>query len=212
MTIKIIIADDHQLFIDGIKSILSKEIDIAIIGEANNGLEILRLLEKGLQPDIILTDIRMPIIDGVSVTKMLTKDYPDIPVLALSMYDQSADVIEMLDAGAKGYVTKIVEKKELIFAIHTLVKGEYYFCKDLSNDVKQWLDIGLKSKTRILTRREKEVILLIAKGRTSLQIAQQLKLSRYTVDTHRKNIHNKLGIKTNTGLVNYALKNLENYF
>ncbi len=207
MTIKIIIADDHQLFIDGIKSILSKEIDLTIIGEANNGLEILKLLEKGLQPDIILTDIRMPIIDGVSVTKKIKKDYPTIPVLALSMYDQSADVIEMLDAGAKGYVTKIVEKKELLFAIHTIVKGEYYFCKDLSDDVKLWFDIDHKSKNTVLTRREKEVLQLIAKGRTSLQIAQQLKLSKYTIDTHRKNIHNKLGIKTNTGLVNYAFKN-----
>jgi DNA-binding NarL/FixJ family response regulator len=207
MTIKIIIADDHQLFIDGIKSILSKEIDINIIGEANNGLEILKLLENGLQPDIILTDIRMPIIDGVAITKILTKEYPTIPVLALSMYDQSADVIEMLDAGAKGYVTKIVKKNELIFAIHTIVKGEYYFCKDLSDDIKSWFEVDYKSVTKILTRREKEILLLIAKGRTTLQIAQQLKLSRFTVDTHRKNIHNKLGIKTNTGLVNYVLKN-----
>ena len=208
MTIKIIIADDHQLFIDGIKSILSKEIDLTIIGEANNGLEILKLLEKGLQPDIILSDIRMPIIDGVSLTKKIKKDYPTIPVLALSMYDQSEDVIEMLDAGAKGYVTKIAEKKELLFAIHSIVKGEYYFCKDLSDDVKFWFDMDHKSKNTVLTRREKEVLQLIAKGRTSLQIEQQLKLSRYTIDTHRKNIHNKLGIKTNTGLVNYAFKNL----
>ena len=208
MTIKIIIADDHQLFIDGIKSILSKEIDLTIIGEANNGLEILKLLEKGLQPDIILSDTRMPIIDGVSLTKKIKKDYPTIPVLALSMYDQSEDVIEMLDAGAKGYVTKIAEKKELLFAIHSIVKGEYYFCKDLSDDVKFWFDMDHKSKNTVLTRREKEVLQLIAKGRTSLQIAQQLKLSRYTIDTHRKNIHNKLGIKTNTGLVNYTFKNL----
>jgi DNA-binding NarL/FixJ family response regulator len=209
MNIKIIIADDHQLFIDGIKSILSKEIDLNIIGEANNGLEIIKLLEKGLQPDIIITDIRMPIIDGIAVSKILTKDYPKIPILALSMYDQVTDVVEMLEAGAKGYLTKVVEKKELIFAIHTLVKGESYFCKDLPKDIKAWFDKEQDTKVMPLTRREKEILQLVVRGRTSVQIATQLQLSRFTIDTHRKNIHNKLGIKTNTGLVNYAIKELK---
>ncbi len=209
MNIKIIIADDHQLFIDGIKSILAKEMDLTIIGEANNGLEIIKLLEKGVQPDIIITDIRMPIIDGIAVTKILKKDYPKIPILALSMYDQSADVIEMLEAGAKGYLTKVVAKKELIHAIQTLVKGEYYFCKDLPKDIKNWFKTEPSTAVKSLTRREKEILQLIAKGRTTVQIAAQLKLSRFTVDTHRKNIHNKLGIKTNTGLVNYALRELK---
>ena len=209
MNIKIIIADDHQLFIDGIKSILAKEIDLTIIGEANNGLEIIKLLEKGVQPDIIITDIRMPIIDGIAVTKILTKDYPKISILALSMYDQSADVIEMLEAGAKGYLTKVVAKNELIHAIQTLVKGEYYFCKDLPKDIKNWFKTKSSTVVKSLTRREKEILQLIAKGRTTVQIAAQLNLSRFTVDTHRKNIHNKLGIKTNTGLVNYALRELK---
>ncbi len=208
MNIKIIIADDHKLFINGLKSILSKEIGLTIIGEANNGLEIIKLLEKNYKPDIIITDIRMPIIDGISLTKILSKEYPNIPVMALSMYDQSADVIEMLEAGAKGYLTKVVEKKELIEAIHTIVKGEYYFDKNLPKDIKVWYDTEHNSNTIILTRREKEILQLITKGRTSIQIAQQLELSRFTIDTHRKNIHQKLGIKTNTGLVSYALKKL----
>lgn len=209
MTIKIIIADDHKLFIDGIKSILSNEVGINIIGEANNGLEIIKLLEKGLAPDIIITDIRMPIIDGIAVTKIVSKEYPDIPVMALSMYDQNADVIEMLEAGAKGYLTKLVEKKELVHAIHTIVQGNYYFCQDLSSNVKDWINTRTHNPITVtLTRREKEILQLITKGRTTLQIAQQLKLSRYTIDTHRKNIHKKLGIKSNIGLVNYALRNL----
>ncbi len=208
MNIKIFIADDHKLFIDGIKSILSKEIGLTVIGEANNGLEIIKLLEKGIHPDIIITDIRMPIIDGISLTKILSKEYPTIPVMALSMHDQSVDVIEMLEAGAKGYLTKVVEKKELIQAIQTIVKGEFYFDKNLPKDIKAWLDTEHNLDVKILTRREKEILQLIANGRTTLQIAQQLELSRFTVDTHRKNIHKKLGIKTNTGLVNYSLKNL----
>ena len=123
MTITIIIADDHQLFIDGIKSILNKSIDIKTVGEANNGLEVLKLLENGIEPDVILTDIRMPVMDGIALTKEVTKNYPKVKVLALSMYDQTADVIEMLNAGAKGYVTKNVGKTELNKALYTLIKG-----------------------------------------------------------------------------------------
>ncbi len=209
MTIKIIIADDHQLFIDGIKLILSKEIGVEIIAEANNGLELINLIEAEKKPDIILTDIRMPIVDGISVTKMLTKDFPEIKVLALSMFDQTADVIEMLDAGAKGYVTKNVEKKELVSAIHTLAKGGYYFSKNLPEEIENWFKHEeILSEDAYLTKREIEILQLLAKGRTSLQMATQLKLSKYTVDTHRKNIHKKLKIKSNTGLVKYALKNL----
>lgn len=208
MKIDIVIADDHQLFIDGIKSILAKEINISIIGEANNGLELIQLIDSGLKPQIILTDIRMPILDGITATRMLSKDHPKIYILALSMYDQSIDVIEMLEAGAKGYVTKNVEKKELVAAIHKLVKGEFYFSENLPKDIQGWFDAEDKTKEKNLTRRETEILKLLAKGRTSAEMAHQLKISKYTIDTHRKNIHKKLGIKSNTGLVNYALTNL----
>ncbi len=209
MTINIIIADDHQLFIDGIKSILYKAIDITTIGEANNGLEVLKLLEDGITPDVILTDIRMPIIDGIQLTKTISKTYPNLKVLALSMFDQTADVIEMLNAGAKGYVTKNVDKSELIEALHTLVKGNYYISKNLPFDIQDWFEKKLgHAQESNLTKRETEILQLIAKGRTSIQIAKHLKLSKYTIDTHRKNIHKKLGIKSNTGLVNFALNNL----
>ena len=207
MNIELIIADDHQLFIDGLKSILSKELDIQIIGQANNGLEVIKLIESGKRPNILLTDIRMPIVDGIALTKMISKEYPDIQVLAVTMFDQSIDVIEMLDAGAKGFVTKNVKKSELVQAIHTLMKGGYYFSENLPKDVQKWFDAEHKKPESILTRREKEILQLLAKGRTTLQMARELKISKYTIDTHRKNIHKKLGIKTNTGLVNYFLKN-----
>lgn len=210
MTINIIIADDHQLFIDGIKSILNKSIDIKTVGDANNGLEVLKLLENGIEPDVILTDIRMPVMDGVALTKEVTKHYPRINVLALSMYDQTADVIEMLNAGAKGYVTKNVEKKELTKALYTVVKGDYYFSENLPEDIKDWFNTeSLTPKESTLTKREVEILQLVAKGRTSIQIAKQLSLSKFTVDTHRKNIHKKLGIKSNAGLVNYTLKHFK---
>jgi len=210
MIINIIIADDHQLFIDGIKSILNKSIDIKTIGEAKNGLEVIKLLENGMKPDVILTDIRMPIMDGISLTKIVSQDYPDIKVLALSMYDQTADVIDMLNAGAKGYVTKNVEKKELIKALNTIIKDKFFFSENLPKDIYDWFKAGqVSTKKNTLTKREIEILNLVAKGRTSIQIAKELSLSKFTVDTHRKNIHKKLGIKTNTGLVNYTLKNLK---
>lgn len=209
MKIKVIIADDHHLFIDGIKSILTKELDIHIIAEANNGLELIKLLESGLHPDIILTDIRMPVMDGIAATRMITKNYPDIPVLALTMFDQSADVYEMMEAGARGFVTKEVKKEELIHSIHTIVNRKPYFSENLTIDPSQLRQLNGPDENIELTRRETEILNLVVKGRTTLEIAQQLKLSKFTIDTHRKNIHKKLNIKTNAGLVNYALKNLD---
>lgn len=209
MKIKVAIADDHKLFIDGIKSILSREIDISIVSEATNGLELIKTVEEGPLPDIIITDIRMPVMDGIAATRILTKKFPHIPVLALTMYDQSADVFEMLEAGAKGYVTKEVEKQELILALNCLMSGKKYFSKNLPEDYSKWFSDSCVDEEITLTRREKEILGLLTKGRTTLQMAQELKLSKFTIDTHRKNIHKKLGIKSNTGLVNYVLKNLD---
>lgn len=206
--INLIIADDHQLFIDGIRSILDHELGIDIIGEANNGLDLLKKLEDKPLVDVVLTDIRMPVVDGITAAKLIRKQYPKLRILAVSMYDQPADVIEMMEAGAQGYVTKNVDKKELVEAIHTLMNGGRYISKNLPDDARAWLSKAPETEKVPLTRREKEILALIARGRTTLQIAEQLKLSKHTVDTHRKNIHKKLGIKSNTGLVSYALKYL----
>lgn len=208
MEIRVVIADDHQLFIDGIKLILSKELNISIIAEASNGLELLKLIEKGTKADIIITDIRMPVMDGIKAAKEIHKKHPEIPILALSMFDQSADVLDMLRAGAKGYITKDVRKKELIKAIHTLIAGEYFFSSNLPDDIKTLISSDNHKKDEDLTPREKEVLSLLAKGRTTLEMADQLSISKYTIDTHRKNIHKKLGIKSNAGLINYALTKL----
>lgn len=204
MSVKIIIVDDHDLFLDGLTSIFTKEIGIEVIGVSNNGLESLKLLESGLKPDVILSDIRMPIIDGITLVKLLKTDYPHIPVIILSMFDQNADMFEMYDAGVKGYVPKKTNKKTLIEAIHTVSKGELYF-------EKSFLDIYKKHKANneyveeiVLTKREREILQLIVKGRSSLQIADELKLSKFTIDTHRKNIHKKTGIKNNINLIRHA--------
>ena len=146
--------------------------------------------------------------DGIAATRVLTKDFPDIPILALTMFDQSADVYEMLEAGAKGYVTKEVNQSELVLAIHTIISGKKYFSSKLPDDIENWFRLNNNDEKVALTKREKEILKLLSRGRTTMQMALELKLSKFTIDTHRKNIHKKLGIKSNAGLINYALNYL----
>ena len=200
------LADDHQLFIEGLCSILKHEIGIEIIGTAKNGLDLIQQIENGLTPEVILTDIRMPVMDGITVVKLLKNKFSTISIVALSMFDQETDVFEMLDAGAKGYIIKNAEKAELIEAIHTVANGGTYFSKKLTGVYQQWISKERVSTKIKLTRREKQILELIIKGRTSFQIAKELSLSRFTIDTHRKNIHKKTGIKSNVGLVRYSEK------
>lgn len=204
--IKIIIADDHQMFIDGIKSILSREIGVDIVGEANNGMQLIKLVESKKDIDVVLTDIRMPVMDGIAATRTLSLKFPQIPVLALSMYNQGIDVQEMLDAGAKGYIVKNAGKQEMIKAIYALASKQPFF----SDEIKSSLETMKynKSKKRVLSRREIQITKLVAKGRTSTQIAQELHISKHTVDSHRKNIFKKLGLQNIAGLVKYGLENM----
>lgn len=206
MNLKVFIVDDHQLFIDGISAILNGVIGVDVIGCAHNGFEFLKFLESNVHPDIVMMDIRMPIMDGIMTTRVLTKEYPQIKVLALSMYDQKQDVKEMLDAGAKGYLVKNSGKKEMLEAINAIHKKKTYISSALASKVED-IDLDTRSEhVKPLTRREKEILRLIAKGRTSHQIASELSISKMTVDTHRKNIHKKLGISSSVGLLKYALK------
>lgn len=205
--IKIIIADDHQMFIDGIRSILENVSDIAIVAEAKDGLELIKAVERE-NPDVVLTDIRMPGMDGIAAVKYLSENYPNIPVLALSMFDQEEDIIDMLKAGAAGYIIKKAGKDELMTAIQKLVHRGHYYSPSISAKVNKWLENPeMVEEATSITKRERQILKLIADGKTSKQIAKALKISKYTVDTHRKNIHKKLNIKTNTGLVKYVMDN-----
>jgi two-component system nitrate/nitrite response regulator NarL len=206
--IRVAIADDHQMFIDGIRSILDNVSDITIVAEAKDGLELIKAVEKE-NPDIVLTDIRMPGMDGIAAVKYLSENYTNIPVLALSMFDQEEEVIDMLKAGAAGYIIKKAGKDELVTAIHKLVNRGHYYSPSISAKVNKWFENPeIIEQATPLTKRERQILKLIAGGKTSQQIAKSLKISKYTVDTHRKNIHKKLDIKTNTGLVKYVLENL----
>ena len=205
MSIKIILVDDHKLFLNGLESILKHEIGIQILGTATNGLELLDLMEAHT-PDIVITDIRMPIMDGITITKLFNKKFPRTSIIALTMFDQEEDVIEMLDAGARGYVIKNSEKDELVNAIHTIAKGGYYLSQKFKGIHEYWATKEKQPSNLKLTRREKQILDLLVKGKTSKQMAKQLNLSRFTIDTHRKNIHKKLGVKSNLSLVQLAPK------
>lgn len=206
--ITIAMAEDHQMLIDGVKSFFEFHEDIKIIGTANNGKELVKLV--GLkQPKVVITDIRMPIMDGITATKKIKQSFPHIEVLAMTMFDQPDAVRQMLDAGAKGYILKNSGIKMLTDAILALDKGETYFDSNVAfNFLHNYMDENVnvvKSENVILSSREKEILNLIAEGKTSKEIAEGLFIAKTTVDTHRKNIIRKIGITSGSELIKYAV-------
>ncbi|MEQ8363869.1 MAG: response regulator transcription factor [Cyclobacteriaceae bacterium] len=202
--IKIIIADDHAMFREGIVSLISTEKNIAFVGEAKNGSELLELLQLDL-PDVVLLDIEMPGMDGLETAKKIKKQFPAVKVLALTMHSQSAFVKNMIKAGATGYILKNSGKSELIKAIETVYKGDTYFADEAMDSVMQ----GLRNNEindSPLSSREIQIIKLIANQMTSSEIAKELHLSPMTVETHRKNILLKLGLRNVAGLVKFAFQ------
>ena len=201
--IRLAIAEDHQSLIDGIKLLLEYEDTISIIGTANDGealLDIVRLK----QPNVVITDIRMPKMDGISATKIIKKEFPKTKVLAFTMFDQTEAIEQMLDADADGYILKNSSLEEVLTAIKIVFKGDNYFDVNINTN---GLDKNRKSKKRGLhTKRQIEILALIAKGKTSREIGEQLFIGIHTVDTHRKNMVRILGLKGKGELMRYALE------
>lgn len=201
--IKIIIADDHQMLVDGIKSLLKGEKKLEVIGVANNGSVALELIEKN-QPDILLTDINMPVMSGVELTKKVRAKFPKIKIIALSMFGDQHAITEMLDAGVSGYILKNTGKEELLNAIQTVFDGGVFYSREVSDQMMRSLTDKSKSEAAILTTREIEIVKLIAKECSNIKIAEELFISERTVETHRKNIFRKTNTKSVVGLLNYA--------
>lgn len=209
--IKIVIADDHEMFRDGFKLMLTKQPSIQLLGEAENGRELLQLTES-LQPDVVVTDIKMPIMDGIEATQKIKALFPDMGIIGLSMFDEDDLIVDMLEAGAKGYLLKNAGKEHIVEAIKTVYEGDPYYCKTTSNKLTQMI---AKSKYNPYTRkekveftdREKEIIELISKEYSNKEIAEKLFLSIRTVEGHRLKIMEKTGVKNTVGLVVYAIKN-----
>lgn len=207
--INILIADDHQLLIDGIKTALSDIEDIAVVAEANNGYKVIEKLDSGVPVDVILMDINMPLCDGLNCTKLVVKKYPSVKIIALSQYDEKRFVKQMVKNGASGYLLKDTGKDTLINAIRTVHGGEKYFCERLSMRlINQELKMqDTKSLFPKLSRREIEILKLIGLEMSSQEIADKLFISFHTVESHRANLMSKAGVKNTAGLMRWAVEN-----
>lgn len=198
--ITVAIAEDHQALIDGIQSYLEYEEDITIVGHANDGEALLKIV-RHKQPKVVICDIRMPKMDGIVATSHIKKEFPHIKVLAFTMYDQAEAIRQMLEAGATGYILKNSPLKVVLEAIYTLADNKTYY--DAKLNIEQ---VSKNSTKSILSRREKEILALIAQRKTSKEIADLLFISKSTIDTHRKNMIQKLNLKGANELLGYAIE------
>ena len=209
MTIKIILADDHKVLREGLKSLLDQQEDIQVIGEADDGQAVVRLTRK-LEPDIVVLDIGMPNMNGIQATQHIVAEVPDTKVLALSMHSDHQFVVKMLQAGASGYMLKDCAFEELVSAVRDIAAGKFYLSKDvtgvvISDYINKMQAIDAAGEP-ILTSRERETLQLIAEGNSTADTANLLNVSTKTVETHRKHIMDKLNIHSIAELTKYAVR------
>lgn len=210
MAIKIILADDHQIVRQGLRMLLASEPDMQVVGEADNGRKALRLAQE-LSPDVILMDICMPDLNGIEATRQILVESPGIKIIALSMHSDSFFVINMFKAGATGYLLKKdCAPEELVKAIRTVMRQQTYLSPGvpeiLLNDYANSRNAEFISPHAFLTSREREVLQLLAEGHATLQIADTLSVSGRTVEAHRKQVMNKLGLHSIAELTKYAIR------
>lgn len=213
-TIKVLITDDHQMLLDGIRSLLRKENDIEIVAEATNGKTALEILQKQAENntpiDVLLTDISMPQMDGVELIRLAKLRFPDLKVLVLTMHDERALIEQILAVEAEGYILKNIGRKELIKAIKKVAEGTSHYSPEVLEVIMQKKKEKNQEKEDgepSLTNREIEIVRLICKEFSSAEIAEALFISQRTVETHRKNILQKINVKNVVGLIKFAFKN-----
>ena len=209
MATKILIADDHGILREAIASLLNNEFGMEVIGEAQDGRTAVQLA-KELHPDVIIMDIAMPNLNGIEATRQIVREMPNIKVIALSVYADRRSVREMLKAGASGYVPKQCAFKELVTAIQNVVSNQTYLSSRISGIVVEEyvhrLEKNDNSAYSILTPREREVLQLIAEGKSTKAIAKELFVSNKTIEWHRRQLMNKLGAQSVAELVKYAIR------
>jgi DNA-binding NarL/FixJ family response regulator len=208
--IRLLMADDHEIFRDGFKLMLTKYPDIHLVGEAENGRELLELAQE-LLPDVIITDIKMPVMDGVEATKKIITSFPDMGIIGLSMFDEDDLIIDMLEAGARGYLIKNAGKDQITEAIRTVYQGDPYYCKTTSHKLTSMIARSrfnpYKKAAKVeFSEREIEIIDLVCRECTNKEISDKLFISVRTVEGHRLKILEKMNVKNTVGLVVYALK------
>lgn len=209
--IKVLIADDHQIIIDGLKSLISAEKSIELVGEASNGKEAIDLL-KLITANVVILDINMPVLNGIETMKRIKSDFPEVKVIILSMHNESSLIKNLIEIGTDGYLLKNCDQDELIEAIHKVGSGQKYFSSEVTLSLLN-KNSGMKSTVKTdpilsnLTEREIEILKLITQGLTNKEIGEQLFISHRTVDTHRTNLMKKLELNNIAGLIRFAIKN-----
>ena len=209
MNIKIIIAEDHPIFRDGLKTMLKTYSGFEVIAEAEDGNTLLKAF-KSVKPDIALIDINMPIINGIEATKFITSYFPKTKVIAITMNDERSSIMEMIDAGANGYLLKSANKEEIVSAIIKVHEGEDYFSKDVSKSI---LDLIISTKTKnnnikevIFNEKETMIIKYMCEEYSSDEIAKFMFLSKKSIDGTRLKIKNDLNVRNAIGIAKYAIR------
>jgi DNA-binding NarL/FixJ family response regulator len=209
--IKVTIADDHEIFRDGLRAMLQKQPDILLVAEAANGKELIEQVISQ-EPDIVISDVKMPVMDGAAATRHLAEHYPHIGIIALTMFDEEDLIIDMLEAGARGYLLKNADKNEIIEAIKSVYQQQPYYCRHTSNKLAQMVAKSKfnpykKSRKVEFSDREKQIIALICEENTNKEIGEKIFISTRTVEGHRQKIMEKMDVKNTVGLVIYAIRN-----
>jgi DNA-binding NarL/FixJ family response regulator len=209
--IKVLIADDHKIIRVGLRGLIELSKDIEVVAEAENGTEVIELVKR-VKVDVVLMDIDMGHTSGIETTQQLKKEHPEINVLGLTMHEEQEYIIEMLEAGASGYLLKNTGLEELLTALRTASKGDSYFSQQVSATLLQAITRrktpypSTNNHLSPLTEREIEVLRLITEEFSNPEIAEKLFISIRTVDTHRRNLLEKLQVKNTAGLVKYAIE------
>jgi two-component system response regulator NreC len=210
MTIRILLADDHIVMRDGLRALLERQPDMAVVAEAADGRECVQLAEEQ-SPDVVVMDIAMPNMNGIEATRRITSSHPRCAVVILSMHQDESYILRSLKAGAKGYLLKDSVRSDLLEAIRAVAQGRSFLTRKIGrmlqeDYVRQLETRGLDDTYDLLTDREREVLQLIAEGKTAKEVANVLNISPTTVETHRTHIQEKLGLHSVAELVLYAVR------
>ncbi|WP_162046208.1 response regulator transcription factor [Vibrio taketomensis] len=203
--ITIVIVDDHQVVLDGFIARLSLESDFDVIGTASNGVEAVEVV-KSLQPDVVLMDVSMPLMNGIDATRIIKEECPHVKVLMLTMHDNREYIMKVMQCGAVGYMLKEISAEKMVQAIKTVEQGSTYFCESVTQTLFSQGEISTANRPNPLSRREESVLKLVAQGYSSKKIAAMLDISYRTVETHRQNIKHKLEMSSTAELAKYAVE------